>query len=276
VKPHLSFPAASLLTIALIGIAPSVFAAQPQVSDATLDRIVERLESSGKLDAALERSIERRMQKQQEAKRKQQEEQQAKQKELSKNVRKPDTSRDHLFGNPAAEVTLIEFSDYECPFCKRFHGTPEAVVKHFDGKVNLVWRHFPLDFHNPAAAVEAEAGECVAQLGGNEAFWQYTNALMERTQSNGKGMPVKVEGEHPLLSLAGELKLNKEAFKTCMDQGKGKESVRDDMADGVNAGIEGTPGVILYNNRTGKTDVIPGAQSAEVIQAAVQKLLDAR
>lgn len=254
----------------------SALAAQPRISDAEVDRILQRLEDSGKLDAALERSIERRNQKQQEARRKQQEERLEQQRQLSKEVRKPDPGRDHIRGNAGAEVSIIEFSDYECPYCKRFHGTPEEVLKRFDGRVNLVWRHFPLEFHNPAAAVEAEAAECAAAQGGNEAFWKFTDTLMERTLSNGKGMPVTAKDEHPLLSLVGELKLDKTAFKVCMDEGRMKQRIRDDMENGINAGIEGTPGIILYHNKTGKTDFVGGAVNAEALEKSVRKFLEAR
>lgn len=255
---------------------PSALAAQPRVSDAELDRIVQRLESSGKLDAALERSIERHTKKQQEARRKQQQERQEQQRQLSKEVRKPDAGRDHIRGNVDAEVSIIEFSDYECPYCKRFHGTPEEVLKRFEGRVNLVWRHFPLEIHNPAAAVEAEAAECAAAQGGSEVFWKFSDILMQRTLSNGKGMPVTVKDEHPLLTLVGELKLDKAAFKACMDESRMKSRVRDDMENGINAGIEGTPGIILYHNRTGRTDFVGGAVNADALEKALRAFIDAR
>lgn len=268
----------ALITLALLGLCLGSQAAEPKNthSDQALDRIVQRLEDSGKLDAALERSIERRNQKQQEARRQQQEARLEQQKQLSKEVRKPDPARDHIYGSPAAEVSLIEFSDYECPFCKRFHSTPEEVVKRMDGRINLVWRHFPLEIHNPAAAVEAEAAECVATQAGTDIFWKFSDALMQRTLSNGKGMPVTVKDEHPLMSLVGELKLDKEVFKACMDEGRMKARVREDMENGINAGIEGTPGLILYHNKTGRTDFVGGALKAEALEQAIRKFMDAR
>lgn len=278
-KSALFLPRKVLLAtlFACIGLyGQAAFAAAPRTSDAELDRIVQRLESSGKLDAALERSIERRNQKQQEARRKQQEERLEQQRQLSKEIRKPDPARDHIRGNADAEVSIIEFSDYECPYCKRFHGTPEEVLKRFDGRVNLVWRHFPLEIHNPAAAIEAEAAECAAAQGGSEVFWKFSDILMQRTVSNGKGMPVTVKDEHPLLTLVGELKLDKTAFKACMDEGRTKQRVRDDMENGINAGIEGTPGMILYHNKTGRTDFVGGALNADALEKAVRKFLEVR
>lgn len=262
------------LTLLLLCACLSAHAAEPTaLSDKMLDRLVQRLEDTGKLDAALERTLQRLGQKQQEAKRKQQEARLAEQKAMSKDVKKPDPKRDHFFGPANAEVTLIEFSDYECPYCKRFHGTPEEVVKRLEGRANLVWRHFPLEFHNPAAQVEAQAAECAGRIGGEDTFWAYTNQLIKRTLSNGKGMPVTVKDEHPLLTLAGELKVSKDAFKACMDKNETRERVMDDMADGINAGVEGTPAVILYHHKSGRTDFIGGGVSVEALEAAVRKLL---
>lgn len=262
-----------LIPLLLAGLVLNSHAAAPKPADADLDRLLQRLETSGKLDAAVERSLQRFGQKQQEAKRKQQEARQAEQRALSKDVKKPDPKRDHFFGPANAEVTLIEFSDYECPYCKRFNGTPEEVVKRMNGRANLVWRHFPLEFHNPAAQIEAQAAECAGKIGGEDTFWAYSNQLMQRTLSNGKGMPVAVKDEHPLLTLAGELKVGKDEFKACMDKSETRERVLEDMADGIAAGVEGTPAVILYHHKTGRTDFVGGGVSPEALEAAVRKLL---
>jgi protein-disulfide isomerase len=88
----------------------------------------------------------------------------------AKNVRHVSATRDHILGNPNAPISLIEYSDYECPFCKRFHETAQEIMKAYDGKINWVYRHFPLPFHNPGAEKEAEASECVNELGRNDAF----------------------------------------------------------------------------------------------------------
>ncbi|ECV9568420.1 thioredoxin domain-containing protein, partial [Salmonella enterica subsp. enterica serovar Dublin] len=68
----------------------------------------------------------------------------------------------HIYGDLGARFTLVEFSDMECPFCKRFHDTPKQIVDASKGNVNWQWKHMPLDFHNPAAHKEALAAECIA------------------------------------------------------------------------------------------------------------------
>ena len=104
-------------------------------------------------------------------------------------VRPISAARDHIAGNVDAEVSLIEYSDFECPFCKRFHGTAKQLVEAYGGRVNWVFRHFPLNFHNPAAQREAEASECAAEIGGNGAFWFYADRIYARTPLGGRGVP---------------------------------------------------------------------------------------
>lgn len=101
----------------------------------------------------------------------------------SSNVRKVDDS-DHLRGDPKASVKVVEFSDLECPFCKRFHLTMQQLMEGYSGKVAWVYRHFPLDSLHPKARKEAEASECAAELGGNDGFWAYIDKLFEITPSN--------------------------------------------------------------------------------------------
>lgn len=91
---------------------------------------------------------------------------------------------EHLRGDPKATVKIVEFSDLECPFCKRFHLTMQQVMEEYSGKVAWVYRHFPLDSLHSKARKEAEATECAAELAGNDGFWAYIDKLFEITPSN--------------------------------------------------------------------------------------------
>ncbi|NQU63212.1 MAG: thioredoxin domain-containing protein [SAR324 cluster bacterium] len=193
------------------------------------------------------------------------------QKEIEKkiqNVRHVSLDRDHIFGNPAAEISLIEYSDFECPFCKRFHPTPGKIVEEYKGKVNWVYRHFPLDFHNPAAQKEAEAAECANELGGNQVFWKYTDALYRNTKSNGKGLP-----EEKMVSLATDLGIDKTLFNSCRKSGKYASKVKEDFTEGGSIGITGTPGVVILHNRTGQTRFRAGAYPVQEFKPLIDELL---
>lgn len=173
---------------------------------------------------------------------------------------------DHLFGDKKAKVTVVEYSDIECPYCKRFHPTVAKVVADYKGKVNWVYRHFPLNFHQNAQK-EAEATECAAELGGNDAFWKYLNTLFERTTSNGTGFALDA-----LAPLAKELGLDEKKFQACLDSGKYADKVNKDLNEGQAAGIQGTPGGFVIS-KDGKSSVIEGAIPEAQLKAQIDGLL---
>ncbi len=189
--------------------------------------------------------------------------------EKAKNVRRVSPARDHIYGNPDAAVSLIEYSDFECPFCKRFHSTPKQIVDAYKGKVNWVYRHFPLSFHNPGATKQAEASECANALGGKDSFWKYTDLIYERTKSNGNGFPV-----NNLVPLAKEIGLDGTQFKQCFDSGKFAARVKEDVTEGAQIGVTGTPASILLNNRTGEVIVKTGALPLAAFKADIDKMLE--
>lgn len=93
----------------------------------------------------------------------------------------PVTQDDHIRGNIDAKVVIIEYSDYDCPFCSRFHLSMSAIADKYDpSEVAWVYRHFPLESLHPNAPVIAQAAECVAKVAGEEAFWTFTDAYLEK------------------------------------------------------------------------------------------------
>lgn len=164
----------------------------------------------------------------------------------------PVSDRDHIKGNKDADVTIIEYSDLECPYCKQFHPTLEKALSEYGDKVAWVYRHFPLTFHTNAQQ-EAEASECAWELGGNEAFWKFADTIFERTTSNGTGFALS-----KLTPLAGEIGLNTTKFQSCMDSGKYKEYVTNQETEGTTAGVTGTPGSFVINKK-GEAWILPGA-----------------
>lgn len=243
-------------------------ASEEQLIQRIKEAVINELRSGGALDQEIDEGIRRFIVRQQAARQAEEQRQQQQAEGLAKNVRPVDKQRDHILGNPDAEVSLIEYSDFECPFCKRFHTTAHELVAAFNGRVNWVYRHFPLGFHNPAAQREGEASECAAELGGNDAFWKYTDEIYARTPSNGKGLTTE-----QMLGLAEEIGLDRAKFSECLDSGRYTARVQEDLEEGASIGISGTPGNILRNNRTGEVLSRAGARPFESLKADIESLL---
>jgi protein-disulfide isomerase len=243
-----------------------------RVDDALVKAVTEAVinalgENPELLDQAVDRGIQRRIDRQ----RAEQEQAKAEQvrlaQEKAKQVRRPQPERDHIRGNPDAALSLIEYSDFECPYCKRFHATPKRLLDTYGDRLNWVYRHYPLAFHNPVAQKQAEATECARELGGVEAFWRYTDALYDRTTSGGKGFPIP-----KLVPLAEELGLDRAAFADCLEGGRHAAKVQEDLDEGTAIGITGTPGSILLNNETGEVRVFSGALPESAFVAGIEEL----
>lgn len=175
-----------------------------------------------------------------------------------------DFKKDHIRGNIKATVAVIEYSDFECPFCKRVEPTMQQISKDYGDKVMLVYRHFPLSFHANAKK-EAEASDCANDQG---KFWEYHDAIFERTTGNGTGFPLD-----NLVPLAKELGLNESKFKDCLDTGKYAKHVTDEESSGQTAGVNGTPGNFVLNLKTQKQQFISGAQPFSNFKAAIDAML---
>ena len=118
-------------------------------------------------------------------------------------------SDDHIIGNPNAKIVLVEYSDFECPFCQRFHPTMQQIMEEYGDDVAWVYRHFPLSFH-PNARPAAITSECVAKLGGNNAFWKFADEAFNQNSQLGHTPPL------PLMAIAAS-GVNADEVKSCVD-----------------------------------------------------------
>ncbi|HUW37822.1 MAG TPA: thioredoxin domain-containing protein [Rhodocyclaceae bacterium] len=258
---------AALVALGLLAGTARADSAAPDT--ALVDAVVRKMESDGSLDRAVERSLQRVIARRQEQQAQQQRQRQQQLVERAKRARAVVVGQDHIRGKADAAVSLIEYSDFECPYCKQFHATPKALLARYGGRVNWVLRNFPLSFHEPAARSEAVAAECAAQLGGNEAYWRYADALFESTRSNGKGLGEGITVE----TLAARTGLNAAAFARCLTGADADERVEADLEDGGKMGVSGTPTTLIRNNRNGVTEVIVGAVGADALAAAIDRAL---
>jgi len=153
----------------------------------------------------------------------------------------PVSVTDHILGNPNAPITLVEFSDTECPYCKMFQSTMDLIKGTYikDGTVAWVYRHFPLDSIHPKTRKEAEATECVNELGGQTAFWKMLDTIYTNTPSNNQLDPAK------LPEFAKSVGVDVTKFNDCLASGKYAATVEADLQDGKNAGAQGTPYSVL-------------------------------
>lgn len=146
---------------------------------------------------------------------------------------------DPILGDKNAKVTLIDFSDYECPFCKRYFDETYSQIKkdYVDtGKVKIVFRDLPLPFHEPMATTEAVAANCARIQGDDTTYFKYHDEIFKRTKSNGNGLT-----KDDLYKISDDLRLNTATLKTCIDDKKQEDEVRKDLADANAAGASGTP-----------------------------------
>jgi len=179
-------------------------------------------------------------------------------------VMRPVDENDHILGNPNAPIMIVEYSDYDCPFCKNFHETMNQIMKNYgtDGKVAWVYRHFPLEQLHPSAPYIAQASECVAELGGNDAFWKFSDLVFGERGINERTNTTRLNEFAVSSGVSGN------AFESCMTSAHTKQFVEEDFADGVSAGAKGTPHTLVLV--AGQRIVISGAQP----YASVSQLLD--
>ncbi len=181
---------------------------------------------------------------------------------------RPVDGSDNIKGNPNAPILVVEYSDYDCPFCKSFHETMNQVMKEYgvDGKVAWVYRQFPISQLHPNAPRISEAALCVSEVAGNDAFWKFSDMVFEERAMNEQTNVTKLP-EYAVTAGA-----DKAAFMSCLESGKVKEKVTASYNDAAAAGIQGTPhSFILVGNQQAP---IEGAQPYEVVKQIIENLLN--
>jgi protein-disulfide isomerase len=178
----------------------------------------------------------------------------------------------YLGSKSESKIAIIEFGDFECQFCKRFHeGSRSDIISQYvdTGKAILAWKDYPLSFHDPLATKQAIAAQCVYQQKGNQAYFDYIEAIFNNTESGGDGMK-----ESKLNELARAIKdLDTTKFDTCLKDEKTLDKVKSGIKFGNDNGITGTPGFIIGKLENGK--LTKGIRIAGALDIAIfQKYLD--
>jgi len=168
---------------------------------------------------------------------------------------------EHTLGRRSAPVIAIQYSDYQCPFCRIAHQRMRAFFRRNRGAIVWVYRHYPLSFHDKAGPA-AEAAECAGFLKGNQAFWQFTDAVYEG------------QGNFDFAAIAKRLSIDTAAFRKCTESKMFATRVQEQFKGGAAAGVNGTPTTFLLNKKTNQGELFIGAQELSTLQTALQKMLE--
>lgn len=164
-------------------------------------------------------------------------------------------SSDHVRGKKNAPITIVEFSDFQCPFCQRFHTTMKQVMANYPDKVRWVYKHFPLESIHPLGRKAAQASECASEQG---KFWEYADKVYENQATM---------SDQAFADWAEDLGLDSDKFSSCLSSAKYNSRVSADLSQGQAAGVRGTPGSFINGQS------IPGAVPYEQVEAMIENLL---
>jgi len=176
---------------------------------------------------------------------------------------------DAVEGDSDAKVTIVEFSDFQCPYCSKFYTDAyQDILKDYinTGKVKLIFRDLPLDFH-PGAMPAALAAECARDQGGDEAYFKMHDKLFA-DQKTIFADTSKEAMDKALKNAANQIGLNASAFASCYDSKKYQSEIEKDKNDAAKVGITGTPAFVINGT------YISGARPYATFKAAIDKALE--
>jgi protein-disulfide isomerase len=178
---------------------------------------------------------------------------------------------DPVIGSPEAPITIIEFSDFQCPFCARFHvqTLPLILEEYIDqGKVKLVFRDFPIQSIHPNALPASVAAECANEQG---KFKEMHDMLFEKQNEWSK--QETADALSLFTQYANQIQLEEETFASCLTSGKHIDEIRKDLDDGRDYGVSGTPGFFVGNDQIGYVE-LKGAQPFDSFKKVIDAQLD--
>lgn len=171
------------------------------------------------------------------------------------------TTEDHVYGSRTASVFLIEYSDFQCPFCDRVNPTLKRLVDESNGEIAWVYRHFPLESIHPEARPAAIASECIAAQLGDSGFWTFLDEVFANQQAMGAGL---------YASVGNSLGVNPITYNTCVASGAYDELIDRHAGEAYASGGTGTPYTVVYGY--GAQVPVSGALPYEQFKAVITAL----
>lgn len=169
-----------------------------------------------------------------------------------------ETADDPWLGSPIAPVVIVEFGDFECPFCKESQPIIKKVLELYPEAVKLIYRDFPVSAIHPQAVAAAEAANCAYRAGGSSAFWKFHDSLFAQQDNLGPEL---------YSALAASLNLNQDDFEKCLNQHLTLAEIQADLNDGLSASIVGTPTWFINGHK------VEGAITLELWQQLIDYIL---
>ncbi len=187
--------------------------------------------------------------------------------EAPSGVVRPVDATDYVRGNPNAPIMLIEYSDYDCPFCKQYHDTLRQVLDEYGvtGQVGWVYRQFPIAQLHPNAPKISQAALCVGELGGQTAFWNFTDSIFSSRNFDDFTNVTRLD------EYATDTGVGLSDYQSCMNSGRHNDTIEAEIRNAFAAGVRGTPHTILvFGNEQA---VIDGAQTYTALKSILENLI---
>lgn len=179
----------------------------------------------------------------------------------------PVTAQDHILGNPNAPIMIVEYSDFDCPYCQEFQATLHQIMNEYGatGKVAWVFRDFPIQQLHPNAPALALDAECVSSLGGNKAFWKFADLVF-----NGRD-PGQETDMSKVPDFVKQTGVDMTAYNQCVQSGKYNNLIQKTYNEAIKAGAKGTPFTVIEVG--GQHGVINGARPYAQVKNMVETLI---
>lgn len=171
---------------------------------------------------------------------------------------------DHVRGNLNAPITIVEYSDFQCPYCVKYALTLQEIMVAYPGKINWVFRHYPLPFHQAAK----EAGIAAEAAGNQGKFWEYADILFEKSQADGTGL-----ANDDLVQYAVQLGMDVNQFSSDAENPKYEQKIDSNAVDGDKLKITGTPASFLIDS-DGNIQDLTGNVSYDQLKQKIDTILN--
>ncbi len=179
---------------------------------------------------------------------------------------RPVEESEFVLGNRESVIKVVEYADFNCSFCNLFHHTMKDVVADLETEGGIAWvvRWWPI--FGQTSPLLAEAAECVGEIGGEEAYWNYTDKIYAAIHDERNFSEEKIE------ELATEVGVNTPDLQSCLESERHQEKISLDAEEAQLSGGRGTPHTVVINEETGERSAIPGAQPYEEVVRIIEEL----